>query len=362
MSYEELDPTLVKQEAADIKSGANLDLTADYETLSVLPTQGADVIDLDLVRARIAELTDTRVDDLEVSQAVEPEATDSVILPFERPDTIEAQPSKPIFIPRPARLSDISDMVEIDLISFEPVYRNEELSIEEKRAQLTEIFNGRFEKLGGDWMQVVVNDNGKICGFIVCCPTSKKPEDFESWEATTDNGTLDTTYDPTGENIYVVSLSMLPEGSNHNAQDILFANQIGKMIELGYKTGYFESRLPGLRSWVKKQAKASNRTVESFSDEEKLDYAVQYVSLRKVVDGKEVLHDRLLRIFSDVGAKFVKVVPDAYQDVPSMNFGVVCVLENPLPKWVQRSRTASKVIGKAIRFATKHPALMKRLP
>jgi hypothetical protein len=367
MSQQESFPQSTQQESTDKVFELDLNLNVNsLEPQSLDVANDIGVVDLEEVRQRISTLANTEtpqiLQDIE-DKGILIEKNVPNILTFE-PSTLEADKlsEKVNFYPRPSRKVDIDEIVEVDLVSFEPVYRNEGKTLEEKRSELKGLYEGRFDKLGGDWMQVVVNKEGKICGLIVCCPTNKRPEDFISWEDTTDNGTLETTYDPNGKYIYVVSLSMLPEGSNSNARDILFANQIGKMIELGVKTGYFESRLPGLRTWVKKQTKINGQSFESLTKEQKLNYATKYVSLKKWVNGKYVIHDRLLRMFDDVGAKFVKVAPDAYQDVPSMNFGVVCVLENPLPKWLQKSQTASKLIGKLIRFATKHPALMKRLP
>ncbi|MDQ3123646.1 MAG: hypothetical protein M3Q14_03105 [bacterium] len=267
----------------------------------------------------------------------------------------------PRFLPRAAKREDVEQMVEIDLVAFGAVYRDYELTAEELRADLKNKFLERYEILGGDWMQVLEDETGKMCGFMICCPTSKQPEDFVSWEDMTDGGTLASTYDPDGKQLYVVSLSMLPEGSKYDGQDILYLNLLGKMVENGIGRAFFESRLPGLRSWVKKQCRKEDRNPEDLSEDEKLEHAKSYVNLRKTVDGKSVRHDQLLRIFEDFNAEFVKVAPDAYQDKPSMNFGVVCVIKNPLPERIQEYRLPSILAGKFMRFASKHPGIMKRL-
>jgi hypothetical protein len=193
---------------------------------------------------------------------------------------------------------------------------------------------------------------------MTSCPTSKDPEDFKSWEETTDNGTLHETYDPEGKNVYVVTLSVLPEGTP--GKDMLYANQIGKMLEGPYNKGFFESRVPGFRLWAVKKARESGTRLKALSDEELDAYAEEYFTT-KIVDekGRQVPLDPLLRLYERIGCKLLKVVPDAYEDAPSLNYGVVCVYDgeklfdgSDLPVKLPDNRLTRKVFGKLLQKAS----------
>jgi hypothetical protein len=231
----------------------------------------------------------------------------------------------PKFTLRYATPDDIDAIVDVDIRSFDSVYSNYDQDEQELRDELRQKFQGRLDKVGSKWMPVLERD-GEIVGFMTCCPTSKKPGDFTSWEAMTDNGTLEDTYDPNGEYVYVVTLSVLPEGSE--AKDMLFANQIGKLLRDGYKTAYFESRLPGLRDWVvDAKFEGTEQGVDELSPERKRDFANEYFALTTQYKGKEVRYDRLISLYERVGCKCLQLVEDAYKDKPSLDFGVVCAYD-----------------------------------
>ncbi len=266
---------------------------------------------------------------------------------------------------RPAVAEDIPAMVDVDMRAFKSVFMDYDDDLATYKAELTTKFQGRFDKVGGEWMPILERD-GKIVGFMTCCPTSKSPEEFKSWEETTDDGTLESTYDPTGKNVYVVTLSVLPEGTA--GKDMLFANQIGKMIREGYETGFFESRLPGLRSWMKKQCSDAGMDLDTLSDEQRDTLADTYFNLRDVHNGKEVRHDKLIRLYERVGCKILKLVPDAYQDKPSMNYGAVCVYDGEelfdgsvLPFRIPDRPLTRKIIGAAMQAAARFPKLTAKL-
>lgn len=261
---------------------------------------------------------------------------------------------------RPATEADIPTLVKVDIEAFDSVYKDYGMTREELQQDLETKFAGRLEKVGGDWIQVFERD-GQIAGFIACCPTNKDPKDFVSWEETTDQGTLETTYDPEGKYVYVVSLSMTRRGSSIKGHNMLFGDQIGKFVAEGYKTAFFESRMPGLRGWVTRQCRLNGTSIQDLSPEEVDAYAHQYFGLTTEIDGKQVPQDRLLRTYAAVGCDLLKVVPDAYQDVPSMNYGVVCTFTNPLPEFVRKNRTASKLIGNGIRLAAKSRKLSEKI-
>jgi hypothetical protein len=55
-----------------------------------------------------------------------------------------------------------------------------------------------------------------------------------------------------------------------------------------------------------------------------------------------------LKLYHDMGCKFVKLVPNAYQDELSLNYGVVATIESPLPNYLQRLLPVRKLTGKAL--------------
>ena len=287
-----------------------------------------------------------------------------------KPKVVEPSPastaetgSPSSFTLRAATPEDIAEIVEVDLSSFGAVYNTYGKTKEELREQLIPQFLGRLQKVGGEWMPVLERD-GKIVGFMTCCPTNKTPEEFASWEETTDKGTLNDTYDANGKNIYVVTLSVTREGSD--GMNMLFAHQIGKLMREGYDRAFFESRMPGLRGWVKrklaKDVDARSTTPEDLEPTSLEQYANAYFAERKNVDGKMKPLDKLLRLYSDIGCKLLKVVPDAYQDPQSLNFGVVCVYDGKkLPLGIGKFGWSRRLAGAWLQKAAYSQQATKQL-
>lgn len=260
---------------------------------------------------------------------------------------------------RPARITDIERLVDLDMRAFRKVYDGYGMSPEELREDLITKFTGRFHKVGGDWIQVYEQD-AEVRGFMISCPTSKRPEDFKSWEHTTDNGTLETTYDPNGKNIYVVSLTM--DNCGQAARNMIFMDQIGKMIKEGRENFFFESRLPGLQAWMRKECERRQLDFDGLDTSQQQELAETYFhATRTNSKGKEVPLDHLIRIYTGVGCEFVKLVPNAYKDEPSMNFGAVGVLRNPVPRVLRHNRLAKKVIGGSLRLLAHYPKLAEKV-
>ncbi len=291
-------------------------------------------------------------------------------------DTISSQPSltetdvasapevdiKPLPKIREYHSSDLDDIVNLDMESFRKVYSEYDKPVDEIRQELRTQFASRIERTGSQWVHILEDENsGKILGFLMSCPTSKKPEDFESWENTTDNGTLESTFDPNGENIYVVSLTMASNTFNKGYPDLLYAHLAAKGVELGYSRAFFEARLPGLKRWVQRQCDESNVDFETLTKKDKDQFAEKYFNLKKIdKKGREVPYDPLIRSFSNLGCEFTKVTADAYKDEPSMNYGVVTTFENPLPQHLRPVKPIRHVASSAIKFASNHPSLLKK--
>ncbi len=261
---------------------------------------------------------------------------------------------------REATREDIPAMVDVDLVAFRSVYKNYDMAPEELREDLLAKFTGRFDKIGGQWSEMLFSRDERPLGFITACPTSKPPEDFKSWEDTTDDGTLETTYDPGGRYLYVVSLSVLPEGSNSKGQDMLMTNMIGRIIAGDYQA-YFESRLPGLKKWVLARCRDEKRSLSSLNIAERDNYAQTYFESTTEKDGKKVPLDPLMRMYESMGCSFIKLAPDAYKDELSLDYGVVCQFDNPLPDRLRHRPLARKAIGMAVRAASHSPRIMERI-
>lgn len=277
-----------------------------------------------------------------------------------------ADVEKPKFKVRGATLADIDAIVDVDIRSFDSVYSEYEQDEEQLRQELREKFIGRLEKVGSKWMPVLERD-GEIVGFMTCSPTNKRPEDFESWEETTDNGTLKSTYDPDGKNIYVVTLSVLPEGSD--GKDMLYGDQIGKMLSAGYKQAFFESRLPGLREWVvQNKLGGADEKLTGLSSEDKESYANEYFNAYTDYKGKQVRQDKLISLYERIGCRSLKVVPDAYKDAPSLDFGVVFVYDgkglfdgSDLPFKIPENRFTRWAFGKLVTRAAHSQKIAQKL-
>jgi hypothetical protein len=219
--------------------------------------------------------------------------------------------------------------------------------------------------VGGKWMPVVTQKNeageDEVVGFMHCSPTSKDPTTFVSWEETTSNGTLENLYDPDGKNVYIVTLSMDPKVKGQRGQNSLFMQQIGTFIKEGMDTAFFESRMPGLRDWVEHRCQIEERAIEALNETEKLALAQEYFGLTRERRGKQVPLDPLLKVYAGAGCKLQQLVPNAYKDGPSMDFGVLCTFDNPLKGWARKSPIVRNAIGGAMKLAAKSSWLTRKL-
>lgn len=260
---------------------------------------------------------------------------------------------------RPARLSDVPDLVEVDLRAFHHVYREYGKSPEELRAMLSASFEKRLSRLGPDWTPVLC-DGDRVVGFLMGCRTSRSTADFRTWEEMTDAGTLESTYDPDGRNLYIVTLSMLPSAASRAGQNMLFANQISAIIRYDITEVFFESRLPGLRAWTVRQCRRDGRRIADLTSAELHAHAETYLTLTRTVNGREVPQDHLLAIYHRVGARVVRLIENGYQDGQSLNFGALCVLPNPMPDWAQRKPPLRALGGRGLGLASRSPLLMRK--
>ena len=181
-----------------------------------------------------------------------------------------------------------------------------------------------------------------------------------SWEETTDHGRLDTLYKAGGKNGYVVTLSMDPDVKGQRGQNLLFVQQVATMVGENMNLAYFESRMPGLRRWVESRCAATGQSVEDLAEDQKQQLAQEYFGLTRIRDGKEVPYDPLLKVYAGFGCKFSKLVPNAYRDEESMDFGVLCTFDNPLPTWARKSSLVRKAATGAINAFTHSSWLVRK--
>ncbi len=237
----------------------------------------------------------------------------------------------PIFRLRQYEEPDLEGLVMADLRAFRAVYRSQFTTREEMYEAVGATFKERYQRLDPRWTDVLTDEAGKIMGFLTMFPTNKPPQDFISWEETTDNGTLSESYDESGAYLYVASLTTVGEASSRNAQNMMLVSAMSKVIQ-SKKDAYFVLRMPGLQKYVINWSRENEVCLESLSPATLLDLAVEYSEKTITQGDKEVVVDPVLRNAEKIGCKIIKVVPDAYQDPQSMNFGAVASFESAVPK------------------------------
>jgi hypothetical protein len=245
--------------------------------------------------------------------------------------------------------TDIRGLVEIEIKAYSRNYQ--ELDITEDA--LADRFRERLRRLNG-WVLVAEAEDGRLVGSMAAMPTRQKIADFVSWEQITDGGLCKAAdFTAAAENVYVVNLDIRSTWAASDAQYKLMASMGEKILAGGYRTIFFESRMPGFRTWVEKQC--GNAAWATYGSEKRLVLADEY-SRKKHRNGFP--HDPLLRFYMKNGFQFHRIVENAYTDPESLNFGIVCYRIN---RFRTRSRFANAVISSAFKGLMRWPALMARL-
>lgn len=246
--------------------------------------------------------------------------------------------------------ADVRRLVEIDMERYENAYAENPTEASRVEEMMRErVANAR------EWMWVFEMD-GEVEGFITGQPTDLGVEDFASWEASTDNGRLTDTYNPLGKNLYVVNLTAMRKASKIGGHFQLIGALGEKTIRRGMDRAIFSSRMPGLRDW----AEENNINWHEMAQEQLDELAVRYSQLTTEIDGQEALYDRQLRMYAESGFDLKRVVRDGFEDPESLNYGVVCDVENPVPGRF-RYKPVNFLISKAFRLAAKKPELLDKL-
>lgn len=256
-----------------------------------------------------------------------------------------AEAIKPMI--RRTRLEDIDRLADLDLELFAKAY-GEKLPTKEA---VIDMLTRRYHNTAGELMFTAELD-GQIEGFVTALRTNKGEEGFESWEDSTANGTLDGKVEPKGKYVYVVNMTISPKGTAMGAKPMLLANLFADGVRGGAAYGFFESRMPGFRRWLTKSGKMTD-------DPETLhDHALEYFDVRRR-DGQRL--DKHLRMHERDGFELGRVVPNAFDDYESLDFGVVCKADSPLPKTLQKIAPARWAFAGALRQIAKHPKILNKV-
>ena len=206
-----------------------------------------------------------------------------------------------IFI-RNAELGDLENITKIDSGAYSEIYSGPVGSekIMEKRI-----------KLSRGWFLVAVI-NGGVVGYLSLQPTNVGVGNFKSWDQSTDNGTLQKTFDLSGKYVYGVALTISSEYQRMGISEKLFAKAAKKIISEEKEYVYFSGRMPGFSKYSQKM------TPEA------------YYNKRIVRNGREVPLDPQIRMYESYGFQKVRLVKDGFVgDKESCDYSVIFQIKNP---------------------------------
>lgn len=258
---------------------------------------------------------------------------------------------------RKASTVDVERLAEIDLARYKRVYGKE---LPEKK-DLEDMFRQRLINATSDWMYVCEID-GKVEGFVTGFKTEKPIEEFSSWEDSTANGTLDGCVDPDGRYGYVANLTVNPKATKLGGDSMIMGYLMAQAIEDGLEYGYFVSRIPLFSAWIKRQVREGRITESELSPGVLEKLAEQYVNYKKEVNGKEVRVDYELRMYEESGFEISRIVPNAFEDPQSLNFGVLFKANvPPKSKNLKKITPVRKSLATGLRKLSNNPRLLEKL-
>ena len=126
---------------------------------------------------------------------------------------------------RLARPDDLPAIMEIERESFEEVG---EAAMASETMMRNRIIRCNAAEPG--WFWVAVSGN-TVEGYVVLQPTTLEPDSCTSWDISTDNGTLERTFNNDGETVFGVSL-----GTRENAPSGTFYMLVYQGVLLWAKT------------------------------------------------------------------------------------------------------------------------------
>ncbi|MDL2363258.1 MAG: hypothetical protein QFB86_02670 [Patescibacteria group bacterium] len=253
---------------------------------------------------------------------------------------------KPKVSVRHATQADISRLADIDILLFDKAYGEQK----PQKKEIEEMLEQRLANNPG-WM-FVSEVNGVVEGFVTAFKTNTGIDKFSSWEESTADGTLEGKVDSDGRYAYVANMTIKHEAVELGAEDMLLANLFANSIRDGVEYGYFVSRMPHFRRWLE----AKNVDLQGTEIDT---YAQEYLETRREEDGKR--YDPQLRMYEDYGFKLKRMVPNAFEDNASMDYGVVFKAAVPPPPSIKKIKPARILLAKSLRQVAKHPKILKKV-
>lgn len=173
-----------------------------------------------------------------------------------------------------------------------------------------DVFKSRMKVFPQGFM--LAENEEKIKGFTTSQIMNYDSGIKKSWYEITDYGNLVKSHDPSEDSLYVVSVAVAPEFQGQGVGTQLIEAQKDLTKRLGLKRLFLGARIPGYDEYCKKNGDIS---------------AEEYVVLK---DEKGLFIDPEIRFYNRYGLEPGKIIPEYEPDVPSRNYGIVMVWENPL--------------------------------
>lgn len=247
---------------------------------------------------------------------------------------------------REANFDDIDRLADIDLLLFDKAYGTEK----PEKQEVVDMLHQRLANNPG-WM-FVAEMNGQVEGFVTAFRTNVPLEDFVSWEHSTNNGTLEGKVDANGKYGYVANMTIKHEAVEQGAEDMLLANLFANGIAHGVEYAYFVSRMPHFKRWLEANDRLTTNEAELQSAAE------EYLELRNE-DGKR--YDPQVSMYESYGFKLKRMVPKAFEDDASMDYGVVFKAEIPPSPALKKIKPIRLALAGTLRQVAKHPKLLRKV-
>lgn len=156
----------------------------------------------------------------------------------------------------------------------------------------------------------VVRDNGEIKGVSTSQITTYDPNSSRTWDEITDNGMIETTHNPDGNALYVVSVGVSADTQGKGIGGMLVKSQIELTKKLGLKYLFLGARVPGYDAYCRQNGDVS---IEDYL---------------KVKNEKGDSFDPEIRFYERQGLHPSKIIPNFEPDSQSRDYGIVMLWEN----------------------------------
>jgi len=140
---------------------------------------------------------------------------------------------------RAARREDLAGVMAVERTQFEQQVGEGSAAAEEVMERRINLCNGGNLK----WF-LVAECLGRVVGYMILMPTRMRPNECDSWAHATDNGELSGMWDTSGDNMYVVSLAVLPDAPEYTSV-LLVYHSTRLWRAAGKKVYMFCARMPG---------------------------------------------------------------------------------------------------------------------